>query len=40
MATLGYEKQNERINMKTIVKKLVFLFKDIFNLMFKTKDSF
>ena len=41
MTTLGYQKRNERfISMKTLVKKINFLLKDIFSLIFKSKDSF
>lgn len=41
MATIGYEKTNERFTgMKVIFKKLGFLFKDILSLIFKSKDGF
>jgi len=41
MTAIGYQKRNERfIGMKTIMKKINFLFKDIFSLIFKSKDSF
>jgi hypothetical protein len=41
MAALEYEKTNERFTgMKVIFKKFVFILRDVFSLMFKSKDGF
>jgi|GEM_PF-2489263 len=41
MKTLGYQKSNEKfITMKSIFRKFSFVLRDLFSLIFKSKDSF